>query len=282
MTTLTVELPSGMKGRVRGLKTKELELLGNQKAMRTGEAMEDILQACWVETIDFGPAYRGGKFTWEEALQGDRFKALLDARRATYWHPEDGELSLDFDIQCERCGEKVKWSVWLGDLRAQPYPQASLHKHLAGEPFEALVGGRKVQYRLVTGKEEKKLNELIRTEKSPLVASLAYRMTDVEGIGSDKHDIRKWLREVDVMDVTLFREEFDKVGGGVDTTLDVECRCGGRTTVELPFGTRDYWLPKKPGSPRPKKRTGESSTTMSGTGADSSAEASSLRSDSTS
>ena len=43
----------------------------------------------------------------------------------------------------------------------------------------------------------------------------------------------------------------EATSGGVETTIEVvhsaDPRCGGTTRVELPFGSREFWVPRGPG-----------------------------------
>lgn len=259
---LPVECPSGLKGEVRGLKVKEFKLFADAKKMRSGHAYDEVLAACW-KTTELGPAYPKGLDWSSNALQGDAFKVLLDIRRASHFDMDGGgELSLDFPVKCGGCHESTKASVWLCDLTSQKYPAESIRKHLAGELFELRAGGKLITFKLVTRDNEKAMQKLMQGDEDPLVATIAYRLMNVEGVGDEKHLIRRWVDDLDVSELQVLREGMDKVGGGVDSTVEVHCRqlgCGHVTEVEIPFGGRDFWTPKKRGTPRNPK-TADSQT----------------------
>jgi hypothetical protein len=245
-----VVCPSGLVGRVRKLRAGDFKLLGDRNAVRSGEAYDTILANVWTDTTTWGSAYHPGKFSWSDALQGDRFVALLAARRRTH-----GD-TMDFDVQCAAaaCRRKFSWPVDLSKLTVKPYPVESLRKHLAGEEFAFQLAGRRVTFKLMTGMREKQLERFTRDSKDGeiLVDSLAYRLLSVEGLKdpTDKRSIQAWLNDVDLDELLRLREHFDEVSGGVETTLQIECprgQCGHMQEVELPFGGQAFWTPKKPG-----------------------------------
>jgi hypothetical protein len=251
---LEVECPSGLKIRVRKLKVRQFKLLGNRQAIESGEVYEAFLNACADEIVDPGPYdYTPGTvFDWKKALQGDRFVALLGIRRATHPTP------FDFDIQCSKCGKEYGWSVPLEDLPIVPYPETSLNAFKAREMLSVEVGGRVVQFRLMTGAEEERIrNHLARAEKSdkrtrkhpfdPLVDGAIARFAS---IAPKPEDVHEWYEDLEVDDMLKISSALEATSGGVETT--VECvhdnaLCGGVTKVELPFASRDFWIPKGPG-----------------------------------
>ena len=51
----TITCPSGLVGRIRGMKAREERILADRKLARSGAQLEQILAACWEETLDPGP-----------------------------------------------------------------------------------------------------------------------------------------------------------------------------------------------------------------------------------
>ena len=74
-----ITCPSGLSGRVRGMKVREERVLADRKLAKNGGQIDELLGSCWEETLDPGPyAFgEGGKVDWGKVLQGDRFFALL-------------------------------------------------------------------------------------------------------------------------------------------------------------------------------------------------------------
>lgn len=255
---LVVDCPSGLRVRAGKLKVRQFKLLGNRKALESGEAFEQFLAACAQEIVDPGPAYAGTwtpgtVFDWKRALQGDRFAALLGIRRAT--HPQP----FDFEIRCASCGKEYGWSVNLRELPVVPYPAASIEAFVAKRELSVEVGGRTVFYRLMTGAEEERvrthLDRLEKTDKrtrkhpfDPLVDGAIARWAKVE---PKPADLREWYEDLDADEMLKIGRALEATAGGVETTL--ECvhsenpMCGGTTRVELPFASRDFWIPRGPG-----------------------------------
>lgn len=242
--------PSGLRGIVRGLKLKELKLFGDRRGLKSGKVFEDIIEACWVETLDLGPAYRHlGKVGWPStALQGDKAATLMAIRRATH-----GDM-FDFSTPCtdRTCRETIKWGVNLADeLPMKSYPASAIAKHVAGELFEGMLDGKKVWFELMTSQSEKLMHKFVDSHAKKLEtveATIAFRCKKVEGF-ERKDQIVEWITEVDLHDVLALRDAMDDVSGGYETAFEIECdSCGARSEVELPLGGKDYWTPKT--SPR--------------------------------
>jgi hypothetical protein len=50
--TETITCPSGLSGRIRGIKVREERILADRKLAKSGGQLEQILAACWEETLD--------------------------------------------------------------------------------------------------------------------------------------------------------------------------------------------------------------------------------------
>ena len=81
-----ITCPSGLQGRVRGMKVREERVLADRKLAKSGGQVDELLAACWEETIDPGPyaLAEGAMLDLGKVLQGDRFFALLMVRALTY------------------------------------------------------------------------------------------------------------------------------------------------------------------------------------------------------
>lgn len=252
---IIVDCPSGLRLRAGKLKVRQFKLLGNRKALESGETFEAFLAACATDIIDPGPAYSGTwtpgtVFDWKRALQGDRFAALLGIRRAT--HPQP----FDFDVRCQHCGKEVGWTVNLRDLPIVKYPASSIEAFVAKKELTLEVAGRVVGFRLMTGAEEERIRtHMDRLEKSdkrtrkhpfdPLVDGAIARLSKVE---PKPVDLRDWYEDLDADEMLKIGRALEETAGGVETTLEVvhseDPRCGGTTRVELPFASKDFWIPR--------------------------------------
>ena len=141
--------PSGLAGRVRGLKGKEFKLLGDKKAVRSGEAFDKIKRACWIETSDVGP-YSFEEPRWNDVLVCDRFYVLIAIRLATY--PDE---EYPFKVYCEndKCQAPIDWEVPLDELPVKMLPKESRENFKNGNKFPTTLGGKEIMFKLGTGKD---------------------------------------------------------------------------------------------------------------------------------
>ena len=73
-----ITCPSGLTGRIRGMKVREERVLADRKLAKSGGQVDALLGACWEETLEPGPYDLGDKdIDWGAVLQGGRFFALL-------------------------------------------------------------------------------------------------------------------------------------------------------------------------------------------------------------
>ena len=66
-----ITCPSGLSGHIRGMKVREERVLGDRKLAKNGGQVDELLGACWEETLDPGPYDFGDKvIDWGQDLQG--------------------------------------------------------------------------------------------------------------------------------------------------------------------------------------------------------------------
>ena len=95
-----ITCPTGLTGRIRGMKVREERILSDRKLAKSGGQVDELLAACWEETVDAGPYDFGEKdIDWGQVLQGDRFYALLRVRALTY----GAEYAFAVSCQSEAC-----------------------------------------------------------------------------------------------------------------------------------------------------------------------------------
>lgn len=277
MSQIEVTCPSGLRGIVRGLKMAEFKQFSDRRAMKSGKVWDDVAKACWVETLDPGPAYPNGVNWSDNALQGDRLYVLMAIRRATH------SDVFDFSVACmdRNCRSTIKWRVNLDtEIKMTAYPPEAIAQHVAGKPFESTLGGKKITYGLLTIADEKRLVKFgeMHPNVERTILNVGYRCRTVEGI-KEKKDVLEWIETLELGDVLRLRDEMELTNGGIETALEVECRgCGALSEVELPFGGKDFWTPKTSGAssttssssssssePAPTPKSGEPSSMGSAT-----------------
>ncbi len=243
--------PSGLSGRVRGMKVREERVLADRALAKSGGQLDELLRSCWSETVDAGPYTFGSKpVDWGEVLQGDRFFALLMIRAITYG-PQYA-----FGVSCRACRAHIDWEVDLTKLPVRPLTSESRAAFSDGNRFETRLpdAGTRVWFKLLTGDDERKLPGLQRAAPDRLLSSvLAYRVLEVEGV--DPKDKRAFLEDLTLRDADFLVDEFDRVDCGVDTTIEVECpECREVQDVDLPFDSA-FFLPGKERTARRKARS---------------------------
>ena len=244
-----VVCPSGLAGRVRGLRVKEEQILTDRALARAGGQVDALLAACWEETTDPGPYTFDGKPDWGRVLVADRFVALVQIRIATYGP------SYAFHLPCERCGERIEWELGLDALPVRALSLASRQAFAGGNRFATMLteAAREVWFRLLVGADEKKLPQLRQANRDKVLsASLAHRVIEIAGVA--EKDRRAFLEELSLRDVAALLAEVDRVDGGIETTIDIECgACLAVQEVELPF-QGSFLLPMGKGSAGSSRR----------------------------
>jgi len=238
----TITCPSGLSGVVSHLRTEDARCLSDAKAMRTGKASGDILQACWRETHDIGPyTASGGGLDWGHVLACDRVYSILMIRCATHGDTEE------LDMQCASCRNKFVWELPLQDLPVYPLPDESREKIRARDNrFEtATSDGTKVHFRLQTGHDQVKAAKMLREVGDDLMAAALHsRVVEVEGVES--RGLKAWIDDLSLGEAQVLVDAFEGADGGVETSFDVYCpKCGYEWEVDLPLDLQRMFAPRR-------------------------------------
>jgi len=248
-----ITCPSGLSGKIRGMKVREERILTDRKLARSGGQVDELLSACWEETLDPGPYDFGDKdIDWSRVLQGDRFYALLQIRALTY----GPDYAFGVTCQNDSCRTRIEWELDLNDLPVRQLSDESRAAFVDGNRFETVLpdAGKRVWFRLLTGADERKLPKLRRNAGDRLLsAMLAFRVVEVEGV--EQRDKRRFLEDLSMRDADFLVDEFDRVDCGVDTAIEVECpECFSVQEVELPF-ERTFFMPGRERTARRRDRS---------------------------
>jgi hypothetical protein len=249
-------------GRVRGMKVREERVLADRKLAKSGGQIDELLAACWEETVDAGPYAlgEGSKLDFGKVLQGDRFFALLMVRVLTY----GPEYAFGVSCQNANCRAHIEWELDLTKLPVRQLSEESRAAFVAGNRFEATLpdAGKRVVFKLLTGEDERKLPALQRAAPDKLLSAvLAYRLLEIEGV--EPKQKRQFLEELSMRDADFLVDEFDRVDCGVDTTIEIECpECFQRQEIELPFD-KGFFLPGRDRTARRRARASEPSSSQS-------------------
>lgn len=214
--------PSYGVSSLRGMKVSEENAITSRKKNKDGEGVNEILKNCsnGEKVIDW--------------LVGDRVFALLQIKRLSHgdWY--------DFKVPCPHCNEMVLWSENLAEL-----PIQYLKEPGKTQEFKVHMDrvGTDVTYRLLDGKDERKLEKLRKANDEEMQAALLlFRTQEIEGV---KIKNMKWFNELEAMDRITYTEHVDEHDCGVDTTVTIECdNCYRSFESDLPMGI-DFFLPRK-------------------------------------
>jgi len=257
---MEITCPSGLSGRIRGMKAREERILADRKLAKSGGQVEQILSACWEETLEAGPYSFGlSAPNWSEVLVGDRLYALLQVRTVSYGP------TYEFAVTCSNreCRARIDWELDLRDLPVTPLSDESRSALLADRTFGTVLprAGRGVEFRLLRGADERRMSAQRRASgERPLTTMLAMRIESIEGV--ETKDKLRFLEDLEMADVSFLLGEFDRVDCGVETEIEVECpECLGLTSVELPF-EKGFFLPQRK---RPSAASSSSSQHRSST-----------------
>jgi hypothetical protein len=259
-----ITCPSGLSGTLRGMKVREEKILVDRKLANSGGQLDELLRACWEDTVDPGPyTFEGPRPDWSAVLQGDRFYVLLQLRALTYG-PE-----YSFAVTCreQRCRSRIDWELDLCDLPVRPLTDGSRTLFLNGNRFPTVLpdAGKEVFFKLMTGADERRLPALRRKAGDRLLsATLVYRLVEIEGV--EPKDKRRFVEELTLADARHLGEEFQRVDCGVETSIDIECpHCFAVQAVDLPFD-QDFFLPTKGRFSQTSTSTGGAKASSSSSG----------------
>jgi len=239
--SIDIVCPSGLQGRIRGMKFEEMRLLNRQPQNGQSSADGALLRACWLEATDVGPYECDvSTFSWDNALPGDRLFALLQIRCQTFG------ADYAFRVTCSNpaCRAHIDWLL---DLRALPiryFSERSRDAFAAGNRFSLTLpqSGQRVVYRLLTGVDVQNIARLQRNSHVDTeLATLDACVIEIDGV--DPLNKRQTLDQLPGRDIDALLSDIDASGCGVETGITIECpRCLDQQEIELPF-TKTFWLP---------------------------------------
>ncbi len=210
----TFKLPSGIEADLKEMTGAEEELLTNQRLIRTGDAVNQVLKNC---VLRLGENSKPGSKDVLDLLSGDRLFILVKLRDISLGN----EVDLELVCPNAACRETNLISVNLDELKVTPYGK---DREFA---FKLPGAGKKVKFTHLDGNMEKRLASL----KEPTITSaMLMRIIEIDG----KPPTRKVMSEMALRDRSALRQEMARVDAGIDTVVDVDCEsCGARIRTRL-------------------------------------------------
>lgn len=258
MRTETFDMPSGAKLEFRALTIREENLLASSRGKSMEKTLNRVISDCTVAVVDSGPYSHlsaGGSVDWTKMLQGDRFVAMFLLRLLSY---KDGD-EYTFKAQCPACNRRDFQTINLREeLPIQELSEEAKETFKSGGLFSVTVDGKGVKFRLPLVEDTHRLEKLM--EQNPgrdMAVAMRLRIKEVEGL--EASEILDWLdggatgESLSSEEAEVLREAFDEVDCGIDTEVEIQCRCGAVHDVTLPFDAA-FFLPSRAKSQKKQKK----------------------------
>ena len=208
------ELPSGTELELREMTGAEEELLTNQRLIRSGEAINQVLRNCFVR---LGEKTDPDLSEVMNLLSGDRLFALVRLRQISL----GDEVELELSCPNSACRMTNFVTVNLEDLKVTPYGE---EREFA---FKLLGSKKTVRFGYLDGHKEKRLASL---REPNITSAMLIRLLDIDG----KAPSKKSLAEMSMRDRNALRQEMSRVDAGIDTSVETECDgCGSKIRTRL-------------------------------------------------
>lgn len=210
----TFTMPSGDEIELREMTGVEEELLTNQKLIRSGDAVNQVLANC---ILRIGEINDIAVKQVLDMLSGDRLFTLVRLRQISL----GDEVELDLVCPNTACRVKNHVVLNLNDLPVTTYGEEREFT------FNLPSSGAKVRFRYMDGNMEKRLAQM---QEPSISTAMLIRILDIDGNQPNK----KALAEMSMRDRTALRTEMQRVDAGIDTTIETGCdSCGARIRTRL-------------------------------------------------
>jgi hypothetical protein len=208
----TYTLPSGQEVELVELTGREEELLTNQRLIKSGEAINQVLLNC-IKRIGENKSPKLDDIL--NLLSGDRLFILVKLRQISL-----GD-TVDLELICPACKETSFITVNLEELPVIPYHEEREFS------FKLPTSKKQVKFGYLNGHKEKQLALL---KEPSLTSAMLARIVSVDGNPPNK----KVITELPMRDRSELRREMLKVDAGIDTEVEVICQgCGNRIKTRL-------------------------------------------------
>jgi len=210
----TFILPTGSEIELREMTGLEEEILTNQRLIRSGEAVNQVLANCILRIGDNDDPASGDVLNM---LSGDRLFTLVRLRQISL----GDEVELDLVCPNQACRAKNHIVVNLNDLPVTSYGDD--HEFV----FKLPASGKVVKFGYLDGHMEKRLAKL---SEPNITSAMLIRIIDIDGVSPSK----KMLADMSMRDRTALRQDMQRVDAGIDTTIETDCdSCGSRIRTRL-------------------------------------------------
>lgn len=261
MTTQEITTPSGLRGRIRGLRGSEIDAFANEDNASLRDITHLILSATWVETLDEGPYDFGGEaIDWNQVLLGDQTYIVIYSRIATH----GARYTFPFQCGVKRCRKVFDWSLDLTDLPVRPYSEEALDKFISDEPYRLEIdlddGTYRIEHKLLTGSvHDAAIQAQNQAHDRKATITLARRTHKIYGPDGEPVSSQAYQEFYAGMGAGVLYDllgAMDEVEGGLNTEIDLHCpHCKEKYEgIDLPV-KKGFWSPRtKTGRPNSRVR----------------------------
>ena len=212
---------------IKYMTAKEEDILTSQNLIKKGLVIEKLLDSLILT--------KGVKS--EDLVIGDK-NAVMVAARILAYGPEYA-----CEVTNPNTGEKLTHTFNIADC-----PFIKLPKDIDGNnfEFELPVSKQKITFKLLTGKDERMINEeldrirKLGTQVIPeLTTRLRYLITSVDG-NDERATINSFVENMLSKDSLSFRQEITKVTPDIDLSQEIDIE-GETVTVGIPMTVNFFW-----------------------------------------
>lgn len=193
----------------------------------------------------------------EDLLLADRQHLFFYMRCLSY----GGDY--EFHFKCEECKEKVSRDFDLEkDLDVVYSDNTDLLEDRSissmdelTEPFEFTLPlqNKRVEWRMLRGKDERSIERIIQKkskrshnkEDESYILRLATRLVSVDDEKFDNiYDAVAFVETIKGKDSLAFRQEIESVNIGIDTEIEIRCKCGFPNELLIPLD-KSFFRPRR-------------------------------------
>jgi len=201
---------------------REEDILTNQNYISKGTVLDELVKSLIVSDIDY-----------EDLIIGDKNAVLVAARILGYGK----------DYKFTFGGEE--YNIDLTTIEDKPLNTSLFKKGINEFKFTIPSSGDNITFKLLTGKDEKKINaeleglkKINKNASAELSTRLKYIITSING-NQDQKDIREFVDNYFLArDSRALREYIKEVQPDVDLTFFPE---GSNEKVSIPIGLSFFW-----------------------------------------
>ena len=201
---------------------REEDILTNQNYISKGTVLDELVKSLIISDVDY-----------EDLIIGDKNAVLVAARILGYGK----------DYKFTFGGEE--YNIDLTTIEDKPLNTSLFKKGINEFKFTIPSSGDNITFKLLTGKDEKKINaeleglkKINKNASAELSTRLKYIITSING-NQDQKDIREFVDNYFLArDSRALREYIKEVQPDVDLTFFPE---GSNEKVSIPIGLNFFW-----------------------------------------